>query len=252
MIPRISGILSYSFNARLWRSAGTLAILLFGTGVSLAAQNRHPRAISGVTVSRPFFNPALGQRVTIAFSIARAGALEVDILDSGRATVRGILSRPKARPGPTTIEWNGRDDKGVPLRDGVYSLSIKLAWSGGTESYDPGTAPEEWTVYGATYDHRSAVIGYQLSKPARVLLTAQAFSTRTAASATPDVLTKVVANWEPRVAGSVIEQWNGLDESGRVYMPEQAKFILEIKAKALPENAIITVGNRTLSSAAGR
>ncbi len=210
-------------------------------------------AIRDVSISRPFFNPTLGQNVAIAFSIARPGALEVNVLDSSQAIVRRILTNPKARAGATRLNWNGRDEKGALLPDGVYSLFIKLAWSGGTETYSPAAVPpEEWIVYGATYDQRTAVIGYRLAKPAKVSITAQAFSTRTAASATPDVLTKVVAHWEPRVAGSVIEQWNGLDESGRVYMPEQAKFLLDIKAKALPENAIITVGNRTGSSVARR
>lgn len=249
------------------RSAGLFALLLLGVGVQLAAQSAptitpdaahhpaiaqaRPRVISGVTVSRPFFNPALGQEVTIAFSIGRPGTLEVGILDSHRATVRRILNRSKARPGSIRLDWNGRDEKGVLLPDGVYSLSIELAWSGGSETYSPGALPpEEWIVYGATYDRRTAVIGYQLSKPASVLLTAQAFSARSAASATPDVLTKVVADWEPRVAGSVIEQWNGLDESGRVYLPEQPKFLFMVQAKALPENAIITVGNRTALSVA--
>jgi hypothetical protein len=253
LIPRISGVLAYGARALLRRSSAVLALALLAAGVSVAAQRAPTRAISAVTVSRPFFNPALGQKVAIAFSIARPGSLEVDILDSERASVRRLLNRSKARPGPTTVDWNGQDEKGVPLPDGVYSLSIQLVWSGGSETYSPDALqPEEWTVYGATYDPRSAVIGYQLSKPARVLLTAQAFSSETAASATPDVLTKLVANWEPRVAGSIIEQWNGLDESGRAYMPEQAKFLLWIKAKALPENAIITVGNRTVWPVARR
>jgi len=245
LIPRISGIPGYGSRGVLRLLSTVCWLALFAVGISAAAQNAPARAISTVTVSRPFFNPALGQKVAIAFSIARAGSLEVDILDSDRSPVRRVLSRPKARPGPATIDWNGRDERGVPLPDGVYSLAIKLVWSSGSETYSPGALPaEEWIVYGATYDPRSAVIGYQLSKPARVLLTAQAFSARTAASATPDVLRKVVANWEPRVAGSVIEQWNGFDESGRVYMPEHPKFLLMVKAKALPENAIITVGNR--------
>jgi hypothetical protein len=259
LIPRVSATLADVSERRL-RSAGWFALLL-GVGVQLAAQSAptitpdaslypaiaqaRPRGISGVTVSRPFFNPALGQKVTIAFSIGRPGTVEVNILDSQRVTIRRILTRSKALPGSIRLDWNGRDEKGIPLPDGVYSLSIKLGWGGGSETYSPGALPpDEWIVYGATYDRRTAVIGYQLSKPASVLLTAQAFSARSAASATPDVLTKIVANWEPRVAGSVIEQWNGLDESGRVYLPEQAKFLFMIKARALPENAVITVGNR--------
>jgi hypothetical protein len=132
------------------------ALAILAADVSFAAQRAPTRAISAVTISRPFFNPALGQRVTVALSLARAGSLEVDILDSERATVRRILSRSKARPGKTTIDWNGRDEKGAPLPDGVYSLVIKLVWSGGSETYSPGALqPEEWIVYGATYDHHT-------------------------------------------------------------------------------------------------
>jgi hypothetical protein len=54
-----------------------------------------------------------------------------------------------------------------------------------------------------------------------------------------------VVDRQPRAAGSVIDQWNGLDQSGTITVPEQPHFVMAIAASPLPENAVITVGNRS-------
>jgi hypothetical protein len=55
----------------------------------------------------------------------------------------------------------------------------------------------------------------------------------------------VLAANEPRAAGAVIQQWNGFDETGSVYIPDLGGFTCWVETIELPENAIITVGNRT-------
>src|SRR5262249_9538315 len=52
---------------------------------------------------------------------------------------------------------------------------------------------------------------------------------------------------EPRPAGAVIENWNGFDESGSFYVPDLPHFVVAIAATALPENAILTSGNRAVT-----
>jgi len=61
------------------------------------------------------------------------------------------------------------------------------------------------------------------------------------------VVLRTIANREPRVAGSVVEHWDGFDESGTIFVPELPNFVLAIAAEPLVENAIIVKGNRQLS-----
>jgi chemotaxis response regulator CheB len=56
---------------------------------------------------------------------------------------------------------------------------------------------------------------------------------------------KTLVNREPRPAGAVVENWNGMDESGTTYVPDLPDFVVGIAASSLPENSIITYGNRT-------
>jgi hypothetical protein len=114
--------------------------------------------------------------------------------------------------------------------------------SGGhKETYSPGSSkPGAVSVSNPTYDRQSGIVSYTLANPARVYLTAggrkEEFS--------PAQSVKILVNRQPRIAGALVESWNGLDEVGKLYLPELRDFSLRAEAQGLPENAIITIGNR--------
>ena len=58
---------------------------------------------------------------------------------------------------------------------------------------------------------------------------------------------KTVVNREPRGAGAIAEHWNGFDESGSIFLPDLQNFAVAIAASPLPENTVITFGNRDVS-----
>jgi hypothetical protein len=55
---------------------------------------------------------------------------------------------------------------------------------------------------------------------------------------------KTIVNREPRVAGAVVEKWNGFDESGTIRVSDLQHFSVSVLATSLPDNSIITRGNR--------
>jgi hypothetical protein len=55
---------------------------------------------------------------------------------------------------------------------------------------------------------------------------------------------KTIVSRAPRPAGAVVEQWMGMDESKTVYVPSLPNFVVSIAATPLPENSVISFGNR--------
>src|SRR3990172_5316456 len=55
---------------------------------------------------------------------------------------------------------------------------------------------------------------------------------------------KTIVNREPRPAGTVAEHWNGCTSESEIYVPDLPNFAVAIAATTLPENSVITTGNR--------
>jgi hypothetical protein len=222
-----------------------LALSLAQAGHALPPPNSELRDVS---ITRPFFNPALGQKIGVSFNLDRAGSLTVLILDRDGYLVRRLVSGQTVQPGKQAFDWDGRDDKGHVVPDEAYSLKIDLAGARKTASYFPARLqPEEIEPKGLFYDRQGGTVGYKLARPARVHVQAGSnrFDEKTGGQIGPALRT--IANREPRVAGSVVEPWDGYDQGGTVYVPDLPHFSMSLVATALPENALITTGNRGVS-----
>ena len=97
------------------------------------------------------------------------------------------------------------------------------------------------------YDRQGAVLSYRLPAPARVHIQAGTASLNAKTGARDGPVLKTLVNRAPRASGPVIENWNGFDESNAFYVPDLPDFVVAIAATSLPENAIITFGNREVS-----
>jgi flagellar hook assembly protein FlgD len=218
---------------RLLAAPVSFLLLLSIGGLGRSEASRGP-GISRVAVSRPFFNPSLRQDIEISIALGKPGFLSLSVVDQTGLVVCQLASGRKVRPGKLAYVWDGRDTTGEVVPDEAYSIRIVLLARGGKESYDPALKrAREVSATTTFYDPQTGVLAYKLAGAARVQI--QARSSRAI---------RTVLGGEPRTAGSVIDHWNGFDESGRVYLPGQPNFSISISAAALPENAIITVGKR--------
>jgi len=68
-------------------------------------------------------NP-VADRYTVTLSLAHGGATEVTIFDLNGRRVRTLHVGPLA-PGTTTLLWDGRDDHGHALLNGMYLLRVR-------------------------------------------------------------------------------------------------------------------------------
>jgi hypothetical protein len=57
-------------------------------------------------------------------------------------------------------------------------------------------------------------------------------------------MAKTVVDWEPRVAGTITENWNGMDEDNLVSIWNRERFVMILTYFSLPENSVIAVGNQ--------
>lgn len=214
----------------------------------LSSAQSSSAAITEVSLSRSFFNPTLGQRIGLSFNVDRAGSLTVVILDRDGYLVRKLVSGLTVQAGRQAFDWDGRDDKSKIVPDEAYSLKIDLAGARKTVSYFPARLQlEEIEPKGVFYDRQGGTLGYKLARPARVHVQAGSnrFDEKTGGQIGPALRT--IANREPRVAGSVVEPWDGYDQGGTVYVPDLPHFSMSLVATALPENALIATGNRGVS-----
>lgn len=205
-------------------------------------------AISHVSVSRPFFNPTLGQKIQISLETMSPGMVTVQILDRDGYLVRALVGGETVVAGKSSFDWDGRDSGGQIVPDEAYSVKIDFEGPDGKATYLPLREPPSMVAATTNYyDRRAGIFSYKLPRAARVHVQAGALARNPKTKAREGPVLKTLVNREPRPAGSVVESWNGFDEGGSFAVPELPGFSMAVAATSLPENSILTTGNRARS-----
>lgn len=202
------------------------------------------RLMSAVAVTPTFFNPSLKQQASLQLNLARPASISVTILDRDRIAVRHFAARPMAA-GPAVVRWDGRDDAGAVVPNEAYTVRIEAAEAGGTSTvYDPAEhfTPQSVNPPIRSYSRADGVLSYSLARPSRVHIQAGEARPDPRTGVMDGPILKTLVDREPRVAGAVVEVWNGMDESGTIYVPGLPHFAVAVLAASLPENAIIVAG----------
>jgi len=199
------------------------------------------------TVFRPFFNPSTAESVVLTAVVQQNGKLTARVIDRDGYVVRLLARDQVVHRGTTALKWDGRDDLSRVVPDEAYSFKIDFVSAGHRETYFPANTPAPPVgIAVRSYDRYSGVLAYELPSASRVHIQAGTAITDATGHAEGPVL-KTIAEQQPRTRGAVIEQWNGLDESGTISVSDLPHFAISILATPLPENAVITVGNRAMS-----
>lgn len=210
------------------------------------ALNANAGMIGHVRVNRTSFNASGGEAVTLAVAFLHPGTATVLVIDRDGYVVRTLASSAKVA-GLSSFTWNGQDDAGTVVPDEAYSFKITWTQAAQSEVYFPASEPSKMiTIQPRYYDRRTATLSYVLEKPSRVHVQAGTAIFLKNKDAEGPVM-KTVVNREPRAAGAIAEHWNGFDQSGMIFIPDLPHFVVAIAAEPLPENAVITFGNRSRS-----
>jgi hypothetical protein len=224
---------------------GLIGVATLFTGV-LGASASAAGPITDVSVSPPFFNPTIGQKEAISFTVADRGDVTVSILDRDHVPIR-VLAPLNQVSGKVGVEWDGRDGGGRTVPDEAYTVQITCVCGKGLETYSPAAAFKSNSYEPKrSYSIASGVIRYELDGPSRVhIQVGQAALLPDGRRAGP--VLRTVVDREPRSGGAVAEQFDGLDVTKTIFLPSLPDFSASIMAESLPPTAVITVGNRTES-----
>ena len=222
-----------------------LGLVLWLLGSSLAGATELA-GISDVSVAPAFFNPSLGQKQTIRFGVGRPGQVTIEVLDRDRFPIRSW--EITVSPGPVTVTWDGRDQRSAVVPDEAYNLRLTLRGEGGAETYDPSASfqPKQGSPRIDFFSRDGGILGYTLTEPSRVHVQAGESRPDAKTGALEGPVLKTLVDNSPRIAGPVIEKWNGLDESGTIAVPALPDFVVAVFATSLPPASMIAIGNRKL------
>lgn len=81
--------------------------------------------LSGLALAPAWPNPSHG-RARIAFSLPNAGRVKLSVYDLAGARVRTLVDGERAS-GAQSVEWDGRDSGGTPVRAGAYFVRLEFA-----------------------------------------------------------------------------------------------------------------------------
>jgi hypothetical protein len=209
------------------------------------AGNAAPPANVFVSIEKSTMNPSLGESVALSVRLAKPGSLAVRVIDRDGFPVRTLVDDNDASEGLRQISWDGRDGEGRTVPDEAYSFRVDWFRGAERETYFPADIPSHLTSVDAEYyAAHTATIVYTLPVASRVHLQAGVASRNAKTGELDGPVMKTVVNREPRASGRIAEAWNGFDESGTVKVSDLRQFVLAVAVMPLPENSVITYGNR--------
>ena len=121
------------------RIAVTLIVLLLiaGTAVAFTVTEKLKLEHSPLTAPRftRQFSPVCNcetDKARLEIRFRHAERVDAAVVDSGGSAVRTLARNERVRKGDHTFVWNGRDDAGAVVPDGVYRLRLGLGGDGRT------------------------------------------------------------------------------------------------------------------------
>lgn len=199
--------------------------------------------VTRVGVEPKQFNPTNGEQAIIRFTLEQPATVTLRIYDEEDGLVKVIRAAGRQAAGAHSMSWDGRDEAGTVIPDGVYVYTLSALDDANRLSlFDPAddTAGERIKPEGGEIDRARHVIGYELPRAARVRIRI----------GIPDggPHLRTLVDWQPRQAGHHEEPWDGLDASGTMNLLEHPKTNIGIRAFSLPDNSIIAEGQPTAAS----
>lgn len=196
-----------------------------------------------MTLSRASFDPSLHQSVSFTVAVTEPGTLTVRVVDRDTYVTKTLANGQRVSPGPVTFVWDGTDNDGNVVPDEAWSVRADFQGEHPWTYFPASQSPTMSSITPDFFDRTSGVLRYTLPTASRVHLQA-GIADRTTGVRTAGAVMKTLVNRAPRPGGAVIEQWSGMDESGTIYVPALPNFVVAIAATPLPENSVITYGNR--------
>ncbi|MGB3262208.1 S8 family serine peptidase [Paenisporosarcina sp.] len=85
------------------------------------------KVVPSINLSESFiYSPDANGKLTIPYELNKNAKVTAHILDKNNRIVKTILNHASVSGGQRTVQWDGKDNKGIKVKDGVYSLQMSL------------------------------------------------------------------------------------------------------------------------------
>jgi hypothetical protein len=103
--------------------------LLGGSAAAFAVTERLKLVRSPIWATQvsKVVSPGTGRRAKIEFRLRKPDDLSLAIVNSQGKVIRALIGSRHVAAGPKRFRWDGRDDAGVPVADGVYKPRVHLS-----------------------------------------------------------------------------------------------------------------------------
>ena len=225
-----------------------LALLAFGQYTNAGTDDLEkkvvrPKEFSIQSFEESSFSPSRSESFELNVLIPKprkTKKVTVDIYTSDNDLIRTLeLKTFERKKYHYVVAWDGKDESGVVVPDEAYIPVVTQALKSDKEviiDRRKDSGGEE--VYDFEKNIRSGSIEYSLPEDSRVLVRAGVQN---------GAMLKTVIDWEPRTKGFHAERWNGRDADNFIDIENHPKVGYLIVGFRLPDYAIITYGNKSLS-----
>ena len=221
-----------------------VAILLFAVHLAATTVSAAAPPIGLSEPVAPAFEPGQGAALDIPVRLSVPGEVVLDIRSGDGDLVRRYPPRALA-PGDHVLQWDGRDDQGTLVPDEAYHLVLECRCG--------GTAPVVLDPRDTTGGHLlegvkpilspDGSVAFDVPVPSRLLVRV---------GMKGGAMMRALENWRPRAAGRATLAWDGRDASGVTRLLGQEGLTVLVSGYTLPDQTVITRGNRRLDYAAYR
>ncbi len=216
---------------------GFACILLFlASGTEVSASENH-LDITNVKLDRMILTP--GEQAGISFRLTRDARVTLLIYTPDYEVIRKLADDQPRPAGVNTLFWDGQDDAGQMVPNEAYIFSI-TATDGdrGEVVYNP-TARSGGEITDVRIERTERTGGgyrihYVVPVPSRVNIRA---------GVRKGPMFRTILDWKPMPAGNYVQAWDGMDDTGRIRVMDQAGSHLYIQRFSLPENTIFVQGS---------
>jgi hypothetical protein len=188
------------------------------------------------------FNPSRNEQFTLPFKVdtAKVKKIEVEIRTHENDLIRHLeLTNLEKDKELYELKWDGRDQQGMAVPDEAYRPVILVTDKQGKQTvYDSVRTSGGEEVYDFEKKIVDKAIEYTLPVDSRVLI-------RSGIKNGPMLST--IVDWEPRSRGFHVERWTGRDADDVLSIDQFPDVAYLILGYQLPDNSIITYGNKSLS-----
>ncbi|KAA3600521.1 MAG: PKD domain-containing protein, partial [Candidatus Scalindua sp. AMX11] len=191
------------------------------------------------SLSGEIFDPSSGDVIKINSVYTGDVTVTVKIKDKSGEVVRTLVDNVPRTGGYYSDMWDGRDDNGLSVDEGVYFYIIEYTEGVNSHLYDitNDVSPNRITppvVYPANFNPFSSETNffrYTLNTKSEVTVYVSPF-TSGAGDRVKTLILRV-----PQRAGRYVMVWDGTDDLGNLVEPKN--YVIAVMAWRLPENAII-------------